>query len=195
MSAASPPPWRSIRVIRGRSASHAPLIASTVPPSRSARPPARRASVSKANDRVRDDRTSATGPPASPRASATATSRGSPEKPSSVARVSDAINASSRHRARASSASSLSPAAPVTWETARRLSVSVPVLSVQITCTAPNASTALRPFTSTFRRAMRRLPTASERVKVGSNPSGTLATMIPIMNTRFTHSDRPLNTP
>ena len=68
-------------------------------------------------------------------------------------------------------------------------------MSVQITCTAPRASTAFRLVTSTFFFAMRRLPMASARVRVGSSPSGTLATMMPIMNTRLIHRGRPLTTP
>ena len=39
--------------------------------------------------------------------------------------------------------------------------------------------------TRTFRRAIRRAPIAIASVTVGSRPSGTLATMIPIANTKF----------
>ena len=115
-------------------------------------------------------------------------------KPSAPPSTSLAASAVASSAASASSSSG-SPPAPTQRDTARRFSVSVPVLSVQMTCTAPSASTALRLFTSTFRRAMRSEPMASDSVKVGSSPSGTLATMMPIMNTRLTHSGRPEYTP
>src|SRR3990167_6623539 len=58
-------------------------------------------------------------------------------------------------------------------------SVSVPVLSVQITVVAPSASTAESRLTSIPRRAMRWTPSASASVSGGRRPSGTLATTIP----------------
>jgi hypothetical protein len=61
-----------------------------------------------------------------------------------------------------------------------RLRVRVPVLSVQITVAAPSASTEGRCRTRALRRAMRCAAMASESVTVGSNPSGTFATMIPM---------------
>ena len=60
-----------------------------------------------------------------------------------------------------------------------RPSVRVPVLSVQITSVEPSVSTAVSRFRSALRRAIRRTPTASARVMVGSRPSGTLATSRP----------------
>ena len=74
---------------------------------------------------------------------------------------------------------------------ARRFSVKVPVLSVQITSTAPSASTALSERHSTFLRARRTLPMARAKVSVGSKPSGTLAMMMPSMNTTFSNKGRP----
>ena len=61
-----------------------------------------------------------------------------------------------------------------------RFSVSVPVLSVQITVVEPSVSTALRRLTSAPRRASPATPTASASVIVGSSPSGTFATISPI---------------
>ena len=70
-------------------------------------------------------------------------------------------------------------------------SVSVPVLSVQITSVEPSVSTAVRRLTSARRAAIRRTPPASERVIVGKSPSGTLATSKPIANVTAAASDRP----
>ncbi len=61
-------------------------------------------------------------------------------------------------------------------------SVSVPVLSVQITVVSPSVSTAESRRTIALRRAIRCVASASESVTVGSRPSGTLATMTPIAN-------------
>ena len=63
-----------------------------------------------------------------------------------------------------------------------RPSVSVPVLSVQMTSVEPSVSTAVSRLTSARRAAIRRTPTASASVIVGSSPSGTLATSSPIAN-------------
>jgi len=63
-----------------------------------------------------------------------------------------------------------------------RPSVSVPVLSVQITSVEPSVSTAVSRLTTARRLAIRRTPTASASVIVGSSPSGTLATSSPIAN-------------
>lgn len=63
-----------------------------------------------------------------------------------------------------------------------RFSVSVPVLSVQMTSAEPSVSTAGRWRISTLRAAIRCAPKASDNVTVGSRPSGTLATMIPMAN-------------
>ena len=85
--------------------------------------------------------------------------------------------------------------ASTTPVTASWFLVKVPVLSVQITSTEPSASTAFRLFTSTFFRARRRPPMASARVSVGRRPSGTLATMMPTMNTTLIQIPRPMATP
>ena len=69
--------------------------------------------------------------------------------------------------------------------------VSVPVLSVQITSVEPSVSTAVRRLMSARRRAIRRTPTASARVIVGSSPSGTFATIRPIANGAASLSGRP----
>ena len=70
-------------------------------------------------------------------------------------------------------------------------SVSVPVLSVQITSVEPSVSTAVRRLTSARRAAIRRTPPASDSVIVGSRPSGTFATSRPIANVTAAASDRP----
>ena len=56
----------------------------------------------------------------------------------------------------------------------------VPVLSVTIVVVAPKAFTADSRLTNALRAATWRTPMASASVKVGSRPSGTLATIIPI---------------
>ncbi len=61
-----------------------------------------------------------------------------------------------------------------------RFSVSVPVLSVQMTVVEPSVSTAREPLDERAPSARAaRTPTARARVMVGSSPSGTLATMQP----------------
>src|SRR5574340_514419 len=72
-----------------------------------------------------------------------------------------------------------------------RFCVNVPVLSLQITLAAPSVSTAGRWRTSAFFLAMRCVAIASDSVTVGSKPSGTFATMMPIANTRFSQNDSP----
>jgi hypothetical protein len=52
-----------------------------------------------------------------------------------------------------------------------------------MTSVEPSVSTAVSFFTSARRLAIRRTPTASASVIVGSRPSGTLATSRPIANT------------
>ena len=69
-------------------------------------------------------------------------------------------------------------------------SVSVPVLSVQITVVSPSVSTDDRRRTSALRFAIRCVASASESVTVGSSPSGTSATVTPIANTN--RSVRPI---
>ena len=72
-----------------------------------------------------------------------------------------------------------------------RLHVSVPVLSQQITVVEPRASTAGRWRTRALRLAMRWVAIASDRVTVGSRPSGTFATMMPIANRTFSQNGSP----
>ncbi len=59
-------------------------------------------------------------------------------------------------------------------------SVSVPVLSVQMKVVAPSVSTDSSRRTRAFCPAIRCAPMASDRVTVGSSPSGTSATVTPI---------------
>ena len=73
-----------------------------------------------------------------------------------------------------------SPSGVQTVVTRIRFSVSVPVLSVQITAVEPRVSTADSRLTRAPRRAISRTPTASASVMVGSRPSGTLATSSPM---------------
>ena len=72
-----------------------------------------------------------------------------------------------------------------------RFSVSVPVLSVQITSVEPSVSTALRRLTSAPRRASSRTATASASVITGSSPSGTLPSSRPTAKTMLFLGDRP----
>ena len=73
-----------------------------------------------------------------------------------------------------------------------RFCVNVPVLSQQIVVVDPSASTAGRWRTSALRLAMRWVAMARESVTVGSRPSGTLATMMPMANSRFAQVGRPI---
>jgi hypothetical protein len=70
-------------------------------------------------------------------------------------------------------------------------SVSVPVLSVQITSVEPSVSTAVSRLTSARRAAIRLTPPASDRVIVGNSPSGTFATSRPIANVTAAASESP----
>merc|ERR1740139_457440 len=63
--------------------------------------------------------------------------------------------------------------------------VRVPVLSEQMHEVEPRVSTDSRFLTSTFFLAMRWAVKARETVTVARRPSGTLATMIPMANTRL----------
>jgi hypothetical protein len=75
--------------------------------------------------------------------------------------------------------------------TTMRFWVSVPVLSEQITVAQPSVSTLARSLTMALRLAMRDTPMASDRVTVGMRPSGTLATKIPMQNTKACTKPRP----
>ena len=72
-----------------------------------------------------------------------------------------------------------------------RFWVRVPVLSVQMKVVAPSVSTASRRRTSALRAAMVWAPRASDRVTVGSRPSGTSATATPTPNRKAWVSPRP----
>ena len=66
-----------------------------------------------------------------------------------------------------------------TRSTVISLRVRVPVLSEQITVTAPSASTAGRRRTMAWRAAMRCTPIARVMVMIAGSPSGIAATAIP----------------
>ena len=72
-----------------------------------------------------------------------------------------------------------------------RFWVSVPVLSQQMVVVEPSASTAGRWRTRALRLAMRCVAIASDSVTVGSRPSGTLATMMPMAKSRFSQAGSP----
>jgi hypothetical protein len=93
------------------------------------------------------------------------------------------------------SCGSIEPAAVQTVVTRMRFSVSVPVLSVQMTVVEPSVSTALRRLTTAPRRARSRTPTASARVMVGSSPSGTFATSSPIAKLMAAAQPSPASNP
>ena len=76
-----------------------------------------------------------------------------------------------------------------------RFCVSVPVLSVQITVVAPRVPIAGKRRMSTLRRAMRRVASTRASVSVGSSPSGTMATMMPIAKMKAFQNGTPLNRP
>ena len=194
--AGSSPAALWMRTTSGLKTSQAPLTAKkTSSPTRQT-PPARLLSTSKAKFLTRFLPSAMTSSfNFSPNSLAMATSSGSPEKPFSPGRISDAQRAGCRIKPDFSTGSSPPLRGSASRVIVSRFRVRVPVLSVQMTCTAPRASTAVNPLTSTFFRAMRKLAIARERVKVGSRPSGTLATIMPIMNTRFTQRGRPVSTP
>jgi hypothetical protein len=79
--------------------------------------------------------------------------------------------------------------------TAIWFSVSVPVLSVQITTVEPSVSTALSRLTTAPRRANDRTPTARASVIVGSSPSGTFATSRPTAKTAASAKVSPASRP
>ena len=76
-----------------------------------------------------------------------------------------------------------------------RFCVSVPVLSQQMVVVEPSASTAGRWRTRALRLAMRCVAIASDSVTVGNRPSGTLATMMPMANSRFSQVGSPSASP
>ena len=108
--------------------------------------------------------------PRSSAASSNAVSIGSPTSSSPTSRAVEASTAAS------SSACSSSPGAGSSPATRIRFSVSVPVLSVQITDVSPSVSIAASRRTIAPRCAIARAPRASAAVTVAANPSGTAAT-------------------
>jgi len=101
-------------------------------------------------------------------------------------------------RARGSSlAAVMSSSAPSSQRRVARIrfSVSVPVLSAQITVTEPSVSTADSRLTTAPRRASWRTPAASAKVMVGSSPSGTFATISPIEKVIAAAQPRPAASP
>jgi len=81
------------------------------------------------------------------------------------------------------------------WRTVIRFWVSVPVLSVQMTVVAPSVPTEGRERISTLRVAMRWVASTSASVSVGSRPSGTIATMMPIAKITAFQTGTPLSRP
>jgi len=79
--------------------------------------------------------------------------------------------------------------------TRMRPSVSVPVLSVQITVTEPSVSTASSLFTSPFRLRILRIPNTNITVTAMSRPSGTAATARTIETRSMSSMGRPVSTP
>ena len=71
----------------------------------------------------------------------------------------------------------------------------MPVLSVTMTVALPSVSTAGRWRTSACRPAIRWAAMASARVTVGSRPSGTLATMMPMAKVKLIQNGRSINQP
>ena len=71
--------------------------------------------------------------------------------------------------------------------------VSVPVLSVQMTVVQPSVSTAERRLISALRLAMRCTPMARDSVTVGSSPSGTKATIMPMAKMKLSARSTPAN--
>lgn len=73
--------------------------------------------------------------------------------------------------------------------------VKVPVLSEQIICTRPKASTSLQSFTKAKSRFFNRsLAYCNDTIKARFNPSGTFATINPIANTTLLITLRPKET-
>ena len=77
------------------------------------------------------------------------------------------------------------------WETVILFWVRVPVLSEQMQEVEPRVSTDSIFFTSTYFSAIFLAVRARVNVTVMRSPSGTLATMIPIINTRFVMKEYP----
>ncbi len=152
--------------------------------------------------RDRSRRSAWTSPPSARAACSTAISVGSPDGFSSwsrrallqLAAVSiRALSGACGSVSGAPSASSLISPAQVQIATGCiRFSVSVPVLSVQITSVLPSVSTELIRFTTAPRRARSVTATASDRVITGSSPSGTMPAKRPTANVMALRGDSPV---
>ena len=153
---------------RSSTRSKAPLVYCRVPPSRRCRVDMSLRALSKGSSAMRGQHSAAacrSAPQAAAKA-ARAVSVGSPMRPS-------APRATWEHRAPASASSRGGPTQAVT---VMRFWVSVPVLSAQITCTAPKDSTADMERARAFLRLMAATPRDSTSVTTTTSPSGTAAT-------------------
>mmetsp|Transcript_27812 Transcript_27812/g.71909 ORF Transcript_27812/g.71909 Transcript_27812/m.71909 type:complete len:372 (+) Transcript_27812:2889-4004(+) len=79
-----------------------------------------------------------------------------------------------------------------TWATVMMFWVNVPVLSEQMHDVEPSVSTPSKFLTITFFVYIRFAVSVKQTVTVASNPSGTLATMMPIINTKEVTASWPM---
>ncbi len=141
----------------------------------------RRESNASSSTRGIDRRTTSTSVPSSSAASTSATSVGSPTKPSGPRRASLHNAATSTKRCTRRSPGSASPGRklpPAVSTSCTRISfrVSVPVLSVQMTVAAPSDSTAGKRRTTALRSAIFCTPRDRVMVTTAGRPSGMAAT-------------------
>ncbi len=101
----------------------------------------------------------------------------------------------SGHVSRPASSATAEPAAVHTPATCIRFWVRVPVLSVHRTMVDPSVSTAESRLTTAPFRARSCTPTARASVMVGSNPSGTFATSIPMAKLAAAARESPETSP
>ena len=184
---------RRSRVQRASRASGAPLTCATAPPGRRRRRSSSACAADRSgrsSNRAARRAASSTSAPRSRPARSRAISVGSPDALPSL--VQDAPWCT---RTAERGEFELGRRAVQIRSTRIRFSVSVPVLSVQITVVAPSVSTALSRLTRAPPRASRRTPSASASVIVGSSPSGTLATSRPIANISASWKGSPANMP
>ncbi len=198
----SAPSAPTIRAARAPIVSGAPFTLTHRPSSPSSTVAMVRRTASKRNTarRPASRRPALTSAPSAAAASSMATSVGSPDGgPAPDGLTTAVLHAAARRASRPSAGvSSSAPAGRATSPAADqaatgriRFSVSVPVLSVQITVAAPSVSTADSRFTSAPRRLSARTHTARARVMVGRRPSGTFATSRPIANFSASATGRP----